>query len=336
MTRPVYEAAQALIYDPDTANRSHTRASLEALGFRDVAVAASPENLRARIHEATPDLLMCEISGAEAAGCGLIQEVRQDRLGRNPFMVIMAMSWRRDGTVVSQVLNSGADDLVCRPISTPQLDERIKLQVERRKSFVVTADYIGPDRRRDPRRSGSECMPVPNSLKVKTLPGQRLDVAMRQIVGEVEEARQTVNVEKMRRNAFQLCVQWRLLEQRRPGGQEFAEALVRMSALTDDIKRRAARSPNLTALQWCNAMTESLASIRNMVDVSRLENEDSLVDFGPPMHLLGHAALSLGKILAPAELHPAHLVELDALVARIAPPVLRAQDGATVTFAAAS
>jgi DNA-binding response OmpR family regulator len=325
MAWPDYKSAAALIYDPIASNRNITFASLLTLGFREVAVAGSVETLAARMEAASPDVIFCEVSGAETAICGLIQNLRQEKAGKNPFVVIIATTWTRSGTVVSQVLNSGADDLIARPVSTPLLAERLKAQVERRRAFVVTADYIGPDRRRDPARSGAECMHVPNSLKIKTSTGLDKPDAARRADAEIREARVNLNKEKMRRDAFQLCLQWRLLEQRRPGGPDFAEALTHMQSLNDDIARRAARSPHDAALQWCDSMTASLAAIRKMIDASKDDGEDGLFDLSPPMHRMGQAAVTLGRMLAPGELRSSQLSELDTLVARLAPhPALRA------------
>jgi PleD family two-component response regulator len=64
------------------------------------------------LNEKSPDLMFAEVSGAETEVCNLIQTVRQGLLGKNPFIVAIVTTWRRDGTIVSKVLNSGADDLV--------------------------------------------------------------------------------------------------------------------------------------------------------------------------------------------------------------------------------
>src|SRR5258707_1107960 len=103
-----------------------------------IPIAPTSQRLRNR----APDLLLGEVAGSENETCALVQSIRQGTLADNPFMVIIVTTWRRDGTIVGQVLNSGADDLVARPVSTTSLGERIRLLVERRKGFVVTMDYI--------------------------------------------------------------------------------------------------------------------------------------------------------------------------------------------------
>jgi DNA-binding response OmpR family regulator len=317
MARPVYEQAEALIFDPVAAHRSATRAALQIMGFRKIEVAGTIEALNTALRETSPDLLLCEIAGAEAELCDLIQGVRQGLHGRNPFLVVMVTTWKSDGNVVRFALNSGADDLLARPSSEAQLTERIRALTERRKDFVVTADYIGPDRRRDTSRNGTECIAVPNALKLRTMPGQSSEQAEKKIASAIKEAQGVVGFQKMRRNAFQLCVQWRMLEQRRPGGHDFTEVLGRIDLLNGDIQRRAEGTEHAAACQTCVSLSESIQAIRKMVEAAKAGGDASIIDLGPPLHLLGQAALALGKAFAPGEIQPGKLVELDALVARI-------------------
>jgi hypothetical protein len=41
------------------------------------------------------------------------------------------------------------------------------------------------------------------------------------------------------------------------------------------------------------------------------------MDLGPPMRVLGEAAMTLGRTFAPGDLHPSRMTELDALVTRL-------------------
>jgi CheY-like chemotaxis protein len=318
MSLPKYQLAEALIYDPVASNRSSTVASLFALGFRDVAAASSMEALTSRVERSAPDVLLCEISGAEMQTRAFIQNLRQGKIGKNPFVVVLATTWRRDGIVMQQALNAGADDVIERPMATPGLAERLEAQHETRKPFVVTADYVGPDRRRDPARSGGSCVAVPNPLSVKAAPGIAREDATRLLHGAVKEAASAFNLEKMRRNAVQLCGQWRLLDRCRPGGQDFGDLLTRMRALNEDIARRATGSPQAVALAWCVSVTESIAAIAQMIDKTK-NGSAHTVDVGAPMRILGQTTLSLGKFFAAGELPPSHLIKFDPLASRLLP-----------------
>ena len=96
---------------------------------------------------------MCEAQGAETELCAMIQALRQGATGYNPFIVIIVTAWENNNALVGRVINSGADDLLLRPFSTAVLGNRIRTHVERRKGFVITSEYVGPDRRNDPARA---------------------------------------------------------------------------------------------------------------------------------------------------------------------------------------
>jgi DNA-binding response OmpR family regulator len=311
----LYETARVLVYDPVASNRNGTRASLFSLGYRNVETVPALDMLASRLQKEPPDLLLAEVAGAEGETCALIQAIRQGRLGDNPFVVVVVTTWRRDGSIIGEVLNSGADDLVARPISATALGERIRLLTERRKGFVVTSEYIGPDRRRNARAGGpgAESMETPNPLKLRTLDHIPEDEIARLIAESVQQGKEKLNLEKLRRDAVQLCVQWRMLEQRHPGARDFCEILPRVGRLVAEMKRRAAVAKQTAAQEWCDSVTQSVKTLTAMGE--RASPSESGPDYQPLLKLLGHASLTLGRMFAAEEVEPARLVELDRLVA---------------------
>ena len=310
-----FKTARVLIYDPVASNRNATRASLHSLGYRNVESVAALDMLANRLQTDPPDLLLTEVAGAESETCALIQSVRQGQLADNPFIVIIATTWRRDGSIIGQVVNSGADDLVARPVSTTKLGERIRLLTERRKGFVVTYDYIGPDRRRNARADGpsAERVEAPNPLKLRTMDDLSDDEVGRQLVETVQHGKEKLNREKVRRDAVQLCLQWRMLERRSPGTRDFCEILPRIGRLAAEMKRRAALTKQDQAQKWCDSIAQSIQGLTEMT--ARTPTAAPAADYQALLSPLGHAALTLGQMFAPEEVAPSRLVELDDIVA---------------------
>lgn len=319
MTRKLsFEHADALIYDPVAANGETTRAGLFALGFRKLDVVVTLEQMAEHLRLHTPDLIVCEVAGAESELCKLVQSLRQGLTGTNPFAAVLATTWRREGGLVNMVINSGADDLLARPYSLDLLTERLWLVVEQRRGFVVTCDYIGPDRRRDPRSERkSELLEVPNSLRLKAAGGVNREEAERVIAEVVAHGKAEINAEKLRRDAFQLCLQWRLIEQRRPNTRDLSDMLDRMGALATEVKHRSAQTEYETVAKWCESVIECTEAIGSMLQFSTDADPSRGPTLMPMMHLLGHATLTLGEIYAPGEAKPALVDELDAIAARI-------------------
>jgi DNA-binding response OmpR family regulator len=299
-----YDNAETLVYDPVSANRAATRAALYNLGFRHIETAATLEAFGECIKRRPPDLALCEIQGADADLCAMIQGLRQGTDGYNPFIVIIVTAWENSTALVTRVLNSGADDLILRPFSTALLGQRVRTHIERRKSFVITSDYVGPDRRRDSMRpSEVELFAPPNSLKMKALDRLTSDEASQRLDAQLKTARETLASEKLRRDAFQICVCWRLLQGHVPGTEKYHTDLAKLKYVTAGVAQRCRGGEYDAALQWCDSV------------LAAAEGLEAGVDRNASMHLLGHAALNLNQIFAPEKTTAQHLDEIDSTVA---------------------
>ena len=147
MGRLSFDSVDVLIYDPVSANRTATRSALYSLGFRKTETVSTLEAFIDAVQTNPPDIALCEAQGADEELCATIQQLRQGSAGHNPFIVIIVTAWEKSASLITKVVNSGADDLLLRPFSTALLGSRIEAHVDRRKSFVITTDYVGPDRR---------------------------------------------------------------------------------------------------------------------------------------------------------------------------------------------
>lgn len=309
MARLNYETADTLVYDPVAAHRTATRAVLYTLGFRKIETVGSVDAFSDAIRKRPPDLALCEAMGADSELCEMIQELRQGVGGYNPFLVIIVTAWEKTSSLVSRVLNSGADDLLLRPFSTTLLRSRIDTHVERRKRFVITHDYVGPDRRSDPARADTaELFEPPNTLKMKAKEGLTSDEVTARMEQELKGAREVLNTEKLRRDAFQICILWRLLHD--TNDPAYARNLVKLAKLTQAVTRRCRETEFEAAAQWCDSVQAAV------------EGLEFGVDRNASMHLLGHASLNLSHILDPTKTVPEHLIAVDTTVATI-----RARDG---------
>ena len=306
MARLSYETAETLVYDPVTANRTATRAALYAVGFRNIETVATVDDFQRVIRVRPPDLALCEAQGADGQLCDMIQSLRQGATGFNPFIVIVVTAWEKTNALVSRVLNSGADDLILRPFSTKLVGDRIEAHIERRKGFVITHDYVGPDRRRDTgRASNAELFEPPNSLKMKAKERLSPDAVTAKLDAELRTARETLNSEKLRRDSFQICILWRLMQEHRPGQANYAHELAKLSRVTQSVAQRCRDSEFEVALGWCDSV------------LAAVEGLELDVDHNASMHLLGHAALNLVQVFHPEKSATDHLGEIDATVAII-------------------
>jgi DNA-binding response OmpR family regulator len=306
MARLSFDTTETLIYDPVAANRTATRAALYALGFRKIDTVSTLPAFMESIQRKPPDLALCECQGADAELCKMIQELRQGAAGFNPFIVIIVTAWEKSAGLVSKVVNSGADDLLLRPFSTGVLASRIETHVERRKGFVVTSDYVGPDRRKDAvRPSNVELFEPPNSLKMKAKERLSAEQATARLDTELRSARELLNSEKLRRDAFQISILWRLMQEYVPGVVSIRDDLEKIAQLSKGVARRCRDTEYEMALDWCESVS---AAVEGLL---------AGVDRNAAMHLLGHASLSLNHVFHPEKSTTEILSEIDATVAII-------------------
>jgi DNA-binding response OmpR family regulator len=306
MSRLAYETAETLVYDPVSGNRATTRSALYSLGFRRIEIVATLENLAETIANRPPDLAVCEVQGAEEELCGLIQKLRQGDGVFNPFVVIIVTAWEKSGALVSRIIDSGADDLLLRPFSPAVLGQRIRAHVEKRKAFVITSEYVGPDRRKDSARASNvELFNPPNSLRMKAWEGLSAEQVSVRLDRELKAAREVLLAEKLRRDAFQICVLWRLMHYQAPGTARFEVDLSKLKLVARGIAQRCAGTEFDTSLEWCEAV------------LAALEGLELGVDRQAAMQMLGHAALNLNQSFAPDSKTPELLAEIDATVALI-------------------
>ncbi len=183
--------------------RTGLRAALYSIGFRTITDTASFVKLHDLIEQDTIDLLIVSSELENNDSGFLISEMRNQRLGSNPFLVVITLLASADPDYVKRVIDSGADDLLLTPVAPDQLIMRIEKLARARKPFVVTHDYTGPDRRTKARAFETHSAPmleVPNPLKIKSetgLDGTRL-------ARTVTETAVTLNRMKIERHAVQI------------------------------------------------------------------------------------------------------------------------------------
>ena len=303
MSRLSFDSVDVLIYDPVPSNRTATRAALYALGFRRTETVSTLEAFVESVQKNPPDITLVEAQGAGEELCDTIQRMRQGGASYNPFIVIVVTAWEKSTALINRVVSSGADDLILRPFSTAQLGARIESHIERRKSFVITTDYVGPDRRKDfSRGAGAELFDPPNSLKMKAKDKLSSDAIARKLDSELKTAREKLTSEKLRRDSFQVCILWRLIQEQPITAGQIPPDLAKLQALTRSIEGRSRDTEFQPAVEWCRSV------------LAAAEGLSLALDRNASMHLLGHGALSLHQVFHPEKNAADQLSEIDATV----------------------
>src|SRR5690606_33633149 len=193
---------EVLLLDRDLAMRHLIRSAMIGIGFRHVVECRSVQEIPALVAQQPVDLMLLDLDTDTEQVCQAIRDIRNNRYGLNPFVVVMAMTWTPDRRIIGQTLDAGTDDVLAKPVSAAVLKERVRNLVLFRKDFVVTGDYIGPDRRQE-RRAAADDLPaivVPNSLRHKATGDKHAIAETPQIV----QAMRTVRAHRVFRSALDL------------------------------------------------------------------------------------------------------------------------------------
>jgi DNA-binding response OmpR family regulator len=197
-----YEKVDLLLVAPRTQNNGSLRQSLNDLDFREIRSGFDMADIVNALNARVPDLLITDSNLPDGDVCDLVRDVRGHKIGTNPFLPIIVTTWKPSVELVHAAIDSGADDLIVQPTSRGQLGNRIDALTFSRKPFVVTAGYIGPDRRKHPRPDKQQVplIEVPNTLKAKAT-GATDMVRLQQ---EIDAVIGIVNRGKLQRNAAHL------------------------------------------------------------------------------------------------------------------------------------
>lgn len=167
---------KVVVFDPVQANLQTTRAVLSGIGIRRVeGFVEFPEFCR-RLSAPEADLVLLDCPGEGVDGPSVVRDVRLGAIGSNPFVPLIGTTWNATSEVIADLINAGADDVLLRPFSAVALAERMKHIVLRRKDFVVTSDYIGPDRgKAGEGRENVETFVPPNPLRARLVASEASD-----------------------------------------------------------------------------------------------------------------------------------------------------------------
>lgn len=229
--------------DPAQGTRSLYRQALIGSGYTNLREFDSLANFAEVILVAQPDLVFMDIGLPGGDPVKLISDLRHGKLGVNPYLPIILTTWEAEQAVVRRIVDSGADDLLIKPLSIKALVDRIETVGLNRKPFVVTSDYIGPDRRRAAvrRESTVPLIDVPNPIRAK-LTGEPIDAKLLQQA--IMATNEQVNQQRLRASAFRISfVAEQIIPRYKAHAMPDADTLAMLEDLivsTEEIQRRVA------------------------------------------------------------------------------------------------
>ncbi len=259
------DKSRTLVALPDANARKNLVKMMRSAGFTHTREVATLPQLVELLSHSDVDLLITTLNDRDWDSFDLIRRIRTGAVG-NPFILIMVLLDAPWPAIVNRVVNSGADDLLLAPWQERLVLGRLDGLLHGRKRFVVTHDYVGPERRNNQSRPGSalaQAVDVPNPMHMLTIgPGNR--ETLKRAVNDAQDA---INLAKIKSFGHQL----RYLADRivatfaENGPAAIIPDILTMLASADELAERAVDTHFSPAIE----LTESLRVLCH-----RLSRED--------------------------------------------------------------
>ena len=196
------ENIRVVLAEPDANLRRQLKTLLVEAGMKNVLDTDDISQVRRAIDEDMVELIIGDTAIEGGDFNKLITDMRHREVGENPFVMAITMVDQPSVDTIRKAINSGTDHILAKPIDGDALVNLIIDLTHTRKRFVVTTDYIGPDRRTK-ERPGTMVIPqidVPNPLRQR-MTGQMRETTLRRTI---ETAWLKINEQKVERHAFQI------------------------------------------------------------------------------------------------------------------------------------
>ena len=238
------ENIRVVLAEPDANLRRNLKNTLVEAGMKNVLDTDSLAHVRRTVEEDMVEIVIGSTSLADGDFNEFINDVRHREIGANPFIMAITLVDKASTDAVRSAINSGTDHILIKPVDDDALVSLIIDLTHSRKRFVVTTDYIGPDRRSKPRPGSMtiEQIEVPNPLRQR-MTGQMRESTLRRTI---ETAWSKINEQKVERHAFQIG--WlldRIIPEIGMGSErseEFGKYIKRLLDVSRDMSRRIGKT----------------------------------------------------------------------------------------------
>lgn len=256
-----FDNIRVVLAEPRADVRKTLKQCLHDHGFRSVLDTGDLSQVASAVREGNVDLLIADTALPQGDFNEYVSDLRHGKHGINPFLVVITLVDKPDHTAVKAAMDSGTDHVLAKPFRPDALIRHVLELTHKRKRFVVTTDYIGPDRRNGLRPGGMEIplIDVPNALRQR-MTGQMSEGVL---IRNVDTAKARINEQKVVRHAFQIG--W-LLERLLPElhavekSDVFRAHMERLGVVADDMSRRIKSTRYAHVASMCMTLTSMVGA----------------------------------------------------------------------------
>jgi len=147
-TEEILSKIHILIVEDDRIMRTLIRDMLGILGFKSTTVAKDGEEAVDYLHYNNADIVICDWKMQGMDGIAFTRYIREKMPGGKRFLPIIMLTGKTDQQDVLTARDAGVSEYLVKPFTAESLYSRIRAVVESPRGFVLSEEYVGPDRRR--------------------------------------------------------------------------------------------------------------------------------------------------------------------------------------------
>ena len=260
-------------------NDASIRGIFQNAGFKNVAILRT-ELSRARkiIANGDCDLLVIEDIFDDEPTVPFIHRIRHGEIGENIFLPIVSLISENDSGVIRANIDAGPDDVIVKPLSVSTINTRIVALLKRNIQYVVTAEYIGPNRRSKERTDPlkDNLIDIPNILRAKA---EGYHEVAQQIRSKIKDANKKINTQRVSIQGDQIQ---NLITDAIGNPAEFDTCIPKIKKVALEFARRLEHTDFKHVGELCRMLIVVVREIRGIDDK---KNIDLLVLLGQAIFL---------------------------------------------------
>jgi two-component system chemotaxis response regulator CheY len=145
-----FSRLRIVVVDDNDFMRRLYRQLLQAIGFRPANIKEAIDGRTAIEHltEYNCDLAICDLNMKPMNGKKFTHYIRTDLKSPDPYLPIIICTGHTEMVHIANARDAGANEILSKPVTAAALYARLQAVIESPRPFIITQDFVGPDRRR--------------------------------------------------------------------------------------------------------------------------------------------------------------------------------------------
>jgi len=145
-----FERLRILVIDDNDFMRRLYRDLLQAIGVRALYITEARDGRTAiaQLARRDCDVVICDLNMQPMNGKEFTRYIRTHPDSPDPYLPIIVSTGHTELVHVSDARDAGANEILRKPVTAAAIYSRLQAVIESPRPFIITKDFIGPDRRR--------------------------------------------------------------------------------------------------------------------------------------------------------------------------------------------